>query len=202
MPKMIKDRSARWTAGGALAAALLSLGLSSWAIGCSERSEIAEPELVAAPRSAAAAAPASTRAEAVVEPVAAAAKLAAPAAPTVKPQVSEQPLVADALAVRRLVVTHTIENREPVSGELRIGEQPIVAFLELTSSAPVEQTVTVSFERAGTAVGLVKLSVPAHSRRWRTWAQTRRIREPGAWDAVVRSQEGQELSRTKFQVVK
>jgi hypothetical protein len=44
--------------------------------------------------------------------------------------------------------------------------------------------------------------VPAHSRRWRTWAQTRRIREPGAWDAVVRSQEGQELSRTKFQVVK
>jgi hypothetical protein len=201
---MIQDRRARWTASGAFATALMALGLSSWAVGCRDRSDAAERESAVLHPAAPAPAPAeiATSGAVVVEPVRATAAAAEPAAPIVKAPAATPQIAAGALAVRRLVVTHAIENREPVSGELRLGDEPIVAFVEVGSSAPVEQTVIVSFERAGSSVGHVKLRVPAQSRRWRTWAQTRRIREPGQWDAVVRSEQGRELFRTPFQVVK
>jgi hypothetical protein len=105
--------------------------------------------------------------------------------------------------VKRLNVTHAIENREPVSAaDLKLGDNPILAFVELANTSTDEQRIVVTFEHAGKSVGHVQLRVPGQSRRWRTWGQTRQIREPGEWQAVVRSEDGKELSRTTFSVVK
>jgi hypothetical protein len=202
---MTADRRARFTATGALGAALLSLGLSTWAVGCRDRAPADTDE------------PVST-APAVVHVAAQSPNQSAPAPePAVKPAgttvtksasaptsaKSSAKSVAGELSVRRLVVAHAIENREPVSvAELKLGDSPIVAFVELANSGSDEQRVIVTFERGGSSVGHIQLRVPAQSRRWRTWAETRRIREPGEWQAVVHSEDGKELSRTTFSVVK
>lgn len=166
--------------------------------GCRDRSPAPEREPVAAP--AAAAPPVTTPGEPAAAVTAAAAKAAPAVQPAaVRPSSSDVAVAKDALRVRRLVVTHAIEAREPVATEqLTLGERPVVAFVELSSSAPIEQNVVVTFEKGERAVGHIKLRVPGDSRRWRTWGQTRRIREAGTWTAVVRSESGEELARQSF----
>jgi hypothetical protein len=179
--------------------ALISLGLSTWAVGCRDKIDGSERELGRSTPSAAVAANSAAVAHAAVQPAGLPAVRKSPPEPIIKP--SEPSATSESLGVRRLVVTHAIENREPLAGTLRTGDQPIVAFLEIANGAPTEQSVVVTFERAGESVGHVKLRVPAESRRWRTWGQTRRIREPGEWQAVVRATTA-ELARTTFVVVK
>jgi hypothetical protein len=49
-------------------------------------------------------------------------------------------------------------------------------------------------------VGHVKLTVPGTSERFRTWGNTRLIRDPGHWVAVVSTADGVELGRAPFEV--
>jgi hypothetical protein len=202
---MTTDLRARWTATGALTLAGLALGLSTWAVGCRGESATSErqlapsvPAVAAAARTTTADAPAKTN-----EPAVTPASVTPKPAPTARPSSAPgSPTAAkDALEIRRVVVTHAIENREPaIASELSIGDAPILAFVELANSGEEEQRVIVTFERGGSSVGHVKLRVPGESRRWRTWGQTRRIQEPGEWQAVVRTEDGHELSRTAFVV--
>jgi hypothetical protein len=106
------------------------------------------------------------------------------------------------LSVRRITVTTGIENREPLaSDEFRSDAGPIFAFVELSNGSDAAQSIHVTFEHAdGAAVGHIDLEVPAKSMRWRTWAQSSLIREPGKWTAIVRTTEGSELARSAFVV--
>ncbi len=189
----------------ALTVALVSLGMSTWSIACnrSDRSDQPEPALQqAAPVEGAT--PARAPAQAEVTP-------AQPAAPAIVPvSAAREPnapaprreSAAAELSVKRLVVTHAIENREPVAAaELSIGDgRAVFAFVELANPNAEEQKISVTFENGARSVGHVELSVPGNSRRWRTWAKTRNIREAGDRQAVVRNANGQELSRTPFSI--
>ena len=122
-------------------------------------------------------------------------------APSVKPNVENSALAADQVAVRRLVVTHAVSGREPVEPAELVSGTPILAFVELSNKDGVERNVTVTFEREGRpAVGHVKLQVPAKSPRFRTWARTRNLGEPGTWEAVITSDDGKELGRQPFEL--
>lgn len=105
------------------------------------------------------------------------------------------------LAVRRLVVTTGIEQREPLPvTELR-ADAPVVAFLEVSSEIEQDTGVLVSFvPEVGPPVGLVHLDVPAKRKRWRTWARTNRIQTAGSWEAVVTNDRAEVLARAPFQV--
>jgi hypothetical protein len=111
-------------------------------------------------------------------------------------------VVDGALSVKRLTVTSEIKDREPVAdSEFTLGDDSILAFVEMKNDADVAQKIVITFERAGAhKVGFVELEIPAHQPRWRTWAQTRNIRAAGEWTAVVSTEDGKELARTGFQV--
>lgn len=108
------------------------------------------------------------------------------------------------LSVKRFIVTSAVRDREPAAldGPLVAGSEPVFAFAELVNRESDDQKVTVTFERKGSSerVGFATLTVPARTPRYRTWANTRFIREPGTWEAVLASAEGTELSRTSFEV--
>lgn len=109
---------------------------------------------------------------------------------------------ATTLAVKRLIVTHAIKDREPLTTEtLTVGAEPLMAFVEMSNSADVDQKIVVTFEGTDAKkVGFVTLNIPAGQKRWRTWAQTRYVRAPGQWTAIVASENGVELDRTAFEV--
>lgn len=111
---------------------------------------------------------------------------------------------ASGLAVKRFVVTTGIEQREPLasSGPEVADGKPVYAFAELVNRGDSEQQLTVTFERMGSSerVGFATLKVPANVPRHRTWANTRFIREPGMWEAVLWNGD-LELARTGFSVV-
>jgi hypothetical protein len=109
---------------------------------------------------------------------------------------------ADDVRVKRLVVTHGVEDREPLSPEpLSTSSGRVVAFVELQNDSDVAETVVVTFEsETGQAVGHIELEVPAKSPRWRTWGYTRHVKEAGNWQAVVSKKGGEELTRTQFSV--
>ena len=121
--------------------------------------------------------------------------------PVAKPNVENETLAADKVAVRRLVVTHAVSEHEPIEPAELVSGTPIVAFVELSNDDSVERNVVVTFEREGrAAVGHVKLDVPAGSPRFRTWARTRNLGETGTWEAVIRSEDGTELGRQPFEL--
>jgi hypothetical protein len=101
--------------------------------------------------------------------------------------------------LRRLLVSTAIKDKEPVPlVSLKVND-PVVAFLEVANSAPVESVVRVLFQHeTGQEVGFVELSVPAKKTRWRTWAQTEMVRQPGKWTAIVRGANGEELGQLGF----
>ncbi len=111
---------------------------------------------------------------------------------------------ASALKVKRFVVTTGVKDREPLTteGVLTADGSPIFAFAELANEGGSSENVRITFERQGESerVGNVTLPVPGQVSRHRTWATTRFIRSAGAWDAVLWSESGQELSRTSFEV--
>ncbi len=109
---------------------------------------------------------------------------------------------AGELSVKRFTVTQKVEDREPLAlnDPPRVGE-PVMAFVELANSSVDETEVVVTFEHPdGDKVGFVELGVPGESRRYRTWGQTRNIKKPGTWTAVVSTKDGVELARQEFPV--
>ncbi len=126
----------------------------------------------------------------------------APPKPAVQPTIEEKALASDKIAVRRLVVTHAVKDREPIEPAELVTGTPVVAFVELSNADAIERNVIVTFEREGRpAVGHVKLHVPGTSPRFRTWARTHNLSEVGTWEAVVRGEDGKELGRQPFELL-
>jgi hypothetical protein len=115
------------------------------------------------------------------------AKAAEPAIATAaKPVANDERLAADRVAVRRLVVTHAVSEREPIEPAELVTGAPVLAFVELANEDGIERNVVVTFEREGhPSVGHVKLHVPANTPRFRTWARTRNLNALGTWEAVA-----------------
>jgi hypothetical protein len=123
-------------------------------------------------------------------------------APAPKSAVKGESLAPGKVAVRRLVVTHAVSEREPVEPAELVTGTPVLAFVELANEDGIERNVVVTFERQGhPSVGHVKLHVPASSERFRTWARTRNVTELGTWEAVVRDEDGKELGRQPFELL-
>ena len=110
------------------------------------------------------------------------------------------------LVTHRELIASAIEAREPVLAEsVSVSQAPLFAFAELENAGNSAQRVRVTFERQGEgakgkSVGHVELAIPASSARWRTWAKTQLVDEPGQWAAVLRDEQGHELARTPFEV--
>jgi hypothetical protein len=128
----------------------------------------------------------------------------APEAKITQPQAPVKKITApaSAITVKRIAVTRAIEKREPVATEtFTAGDEPVFAFVELENKSDAPAVVLVTFEHAdGKTVGHVKLEVPPHATRWRTWGKTRFIRQTGDWTAVVRGEDGSELAKKPFEV--
>ncbi|MBN2193021.1 MAG: DUF2914 domain-containing protein [Polyangiaceae bacterium] len=169
-----------WTTWTVLGAAIVLGGLAAAAVGCGRD---------------AAAAPAPV-------PSAPAHHAPAPSVSADRPLTSAAPEVGSpTLAIARLIVTTGIDRREPVPNPDLRTNAPVVAFLEVANPRPSAAQIVLTFERPGQdAVGNVPLVIPAGTRRWRTWGESRRIRTPGEWSAVVRTEDGEELGRTRFTV--
>lgn len=107
-------------------------------------------------------------------------------------------------SARRLIVTHAIEDREPVDelevvDDLSRGDR-LYAFVELANTGEATEVDVVFRHESGLTVGHVALELPAHVRRHRTWAYSTRVEEPGNWTAVVRDRDGRTLAVTSFEV--
>lgn len=208
---MSTERSTRWTAWTALATSALAVGLSSWSLGCerdaratsnSDTAQAPEPRRADAP--AMKSAPVSK--DEAKKPKATSAK---PAATTVasgkeKEAAPTQPGASAGdveLKVKRLVVTHAIEQREPVAVEALSTAKQVVAFVELANAGADAGKVVITFEHEGQpSVGHIELEVPGDQPRWRTWGKTRMVKTAGEWEAVVSTADGTELAREKFVV--
>lgn len=126
---------------------------------------------------------------------------ASPAASTASPRLVAASSEGSPLVLKRLVLARDVQEREPLPLENARTDEPVVAFVELVNSTPSESGIVVTFEHeTGTQVGFVSLSVPAESRRYRTWARTRNVKSPGTWTAIVSTADGKELGRESFVV--
>jgi len=206
---MSPDRRIRWTATSALAVSCFALGFSVWSVSCQGRSPTgARHEQPGALHAAA------TRTQAAAEHVAAPAVTpagavhadVAPAEPADPAPHADAPSASDpsaaGLEVKRLVVTRGVKRREPLdTDQFTAGAGPVFAFVELGNTSDTDKVITLDFQHNGEApVGHIKLKVPAHSSRWRTWGRTRRVDKGGDWTALVRAADGTELAHTAFDV--
>ena len=201
---MSTDRRIRWTATTALAVSCFALGFSAWSVGCQgrDRGAAATREQPTARHMAPAKTPAA------VTPVVAPAQPdvhsdTAPAQPKpAEPAPHASAPSAAGLEVKRLVVTRGIEHREPLdTDQLTAGAGPVFAFVELQNNSDDDKLVTVDFQHDGAEpVGHIKLRVPAHSPRWRTWGRTRLVDHAGKWTAIVRAADGTNLAHSTFNV--
>lgn len=199
------SENTRWVAVSALGAAMFAIGFSFTAVACSTRDVSVTDAARAAESASALPAPASSlgtvativNGGVAVTPVPSAAP--APASGNdAKAAVSDQ-----GLKVKRFVVTRKIEDREPVAGDdFKLGGGPVYAFVELENSGSAPRSVRLLFENQDTkaTVGHVKLTVPGAQQHYRTWGNTRLIRDPGRWVAVVSTVDGVELGRASFDV--
>ena len=107
------------------------------------------------------------------------------------------------LRIKRLVIAHGVESREPVGAATTFSKSDakrIYAFVEVDNRDRVHSEVFVSFVHEDNPErGSVRLRVGA-APRWRTWAYTQLAHKQGTWHAVVRNGKGDELARTKFEV--
>lgn len=203
---MSTDRPIRWTAISALAVSCFALGFSVWSVGRhgSDAAAVAtrevptavraEPAKVAPPAAAPAVTPADkSGVHADIAP-------AEPTPPAVAPRLTDPS--AAGLEVKRLVVTRGVAHREPLdTNHITAGAGPVFAFVELENTTDADKVVTVDFQHGTDApVGHIKLKVPAHSSRWRTWGRTRMVDQAGQWTAIVSAGDGTELAHTGFDV--
>ncbi|HJL18562.1 MAG TPA: DUF2914 domain-containing protein [Sandaracinaceae bacterium LLY-WYZ-13_1] len=121
------------------------------------------------------------------------------------PEPHEPELRADGpVRVRRLIVATGVRAHEPTGAadtfELHAQAQ-LYAFVDAANATDEDTALEVTFEPPhGEATGHVSLDVPAGAPRWRTWAYTRHVYEPGRWHAVVRGADGRVLARRAFDV--
>ena len=189
-----------------MAAVVLStfaLGLSCWAIACGTASA---PSAAPAPPCTAPAAPATAAPPALASASAQPAQPQPPSAsvepiPQSDKSSSRSALAKADLRIKRLVLSRSIKQREPVVAlsQVAAGTDPLYAFVEVENRSAYEGAIVISFEKEGTRTGNIELNVPANQARWRTWGFSRGVREPGEWSVVVRSAGGRELARTAFE---
>ena len=197
--------SSRWVAVSALAAAMFAVGVSFAGVACSNSHDVSVSEAARASDSVSVPAPAASLgsiAKIVNGPASALPPVASPAS-SASVVGAEIKAASDGLTLKRFVVTRKIENREPVAGdEFKLGRAPVYAFVEFENSARDARSVRVMFQNQDTkaTVGHVKLSVPGASERFRTWGNTRMIKDPGHWVAVISTLDGVELGRAPFEV--
>jgi len=198
--------NSRWVAVSALAAAMFAVGFSFAAVACSSARDVSVAEAARAEDSVSVPAPAASLGSIAKivngAPSALPASSAAPGNGDAKASV-ELKAASDGLKLKRFVVARKIENREPVAGdEFKLGSAPVYAFVEFENSARIARSVRVMFQNEDTkaTVGHVKLTVPGAAERFRTWGNTRMIRDAGHWVAVVSTVDGVELGRAPFEV--
>ena len=198
------NESERWVTLSALGAAMFAVGFSCAGAACSARESSVDAtqdraQASAAPLAQANQPPSAARSAASTAPT----SNLAPAARSIDVH-TETPAVAhDGLKINRVVVTRTIVQREPSTGdEFSLGSAPIYAFVELENSATEPRSIRVVFQNQDTqaSVGHVKLTVPPGQLRYRTWGNTRLIQDPGHWVAVISTSDGTELGRAAFEV--
>jgi len=192
--------NSRWVAVSALAAAMFAVGFSFTAVACNNARDVSVAEAARAADSVSVPAPAASLGS--IAKIVNAAPSASAAASEGKSEV-EIKAASEGLKLKRFVVTHKIENREPVAGdEFSVSSAPIYAFAEFENNTRSSRSVRVLFENqdSKSTVGHVKLTVPGGSERFRTWGNTRMIRDPGHWVAVVSTSDGVELGRASFVV--
>ena len=107
--------------------------------------------------------------------------------------------------IARLVLATDVVDRAPVGAATTFraaDTERLFAFLEVGNEAATDRELVVVFRRTDSTDrderGGVSLTVPAAQRRWRTWSFTRHAKAPGAWEAVVRTVDGDELARAPF----
>ncbi len=106
---------------------------------------------------------------------------------------------------RRRVSARGVKEREPIDARssFRVGETDrVYAFVEVDNRNRQPSEVFVSFERedAKGPAGKIRLEVGA-SPRWRTWAYTRKLDQPGRYQAVVRDANDRVIARAAFEVL-
>jgi Protein of unknown function (DUF2914) len=197
------SENTRWVAVSALGAAMFAIGFSFTAVACSTRDVSVSEAARAAESASALPAPASSLGTVATVVNGGVAVTPAPSAAPAPSSDAKAAVSDQGLQVKRFVVTRKIEDREPVAGDdFKLGGGPVYAFVELENSGSAPRSVRVMFENQDTkaTVGHVKLTVPGAQAHYRTWGNTRLIRDPGRWVAVVSTVDGVELGRAPFDV--
>ena len=195
------SENTRWVAVSALGAAMFAIGFSFAGVACSARDVSVTEAARAAASASALPLPASSLG--TVATVVNAGTTPMPALATARSGDPKAKVSDQGLKLKRFVVTRKIEDREPVAGDdFKLGSGPVYAFVELENSGSAPRSVRLLFENEDTkaTVGHVKLSVPGSQPHYRTWGNTRLIRDPGHWVAVVTTADGIELGRAPFEV--
>ncbi|HET7541532.1 MAG TPA: DUF2914 domain-containing protein [Polyangiaceae bacterium] len=197
--------NSRWVAVSALAAAMFAVGFSFTAVACNDSRDVSVAEAARAAESVSVPAPAASLGSIAKIVNAAPSALPAPSASGSVAGKGEAELASGSagLKLKRFVVARKIANREPVTGgDFSVGSAPVYAFAEFENAAHAARSVRVMFQNQDTkaTVGHVKLTVPGAAERFRTWGNTRLIRDPGHWVAVVSTDDGVELGRASFEV--
>jgi len=110
--------------------------------------------------------------------------------------------VTKRLGVKRLVLAHGIDGREPqdATGTFKSSDDRVYAFVELENPGKVGSAISVVFEPpSGPPVAEIPLTV-GETARFRTWAFTRKARTAGEWTVVVRDDQHRVLARQTFTV--
>jgi len=169
--------NSRWVAVSALAAAMFAVGFSFAGVACSNPADMSVAEAARASDSVSVPAPAASLSS--IAKIVNATPSALPVGPAPAQVVAggagsaEIKAASEGLRLKRFVVTHKIEHREPVAGdEFTLGSAPVYAFVEFENSARDARSVRVMFQNEDTkaTVGHVKLTVPGAAERFRPGA--------------------------------
>jgi len=115
---------------------------------------------------------------------------------------STRATAAKRLGVKRLVLAHGIDGREPQdpSATFTSSNDRVYAFVELENPARTADAISVVFEPpTGAALAEIPLQV-GETARFRTWAFTRRAHVAGEWTVVIRDAQHRVLARQTFTV--
>jgi hypothetical protein len=204
--QLTHNRGNKSVALWAFAAAMFAVGLSLSSVACRDAEVAAASKATEGTKgkttSTSEVVLTSTQTPAATLPKTPEAPVVATATKTKAPLTTISNAKSSELKVKRFVVAERIEKREPVAAtEFTLSNAPIYAFAELENTGGAEHKVHITFEKGSdTTVGFVDLEVPASQPRWRTWGHTRFIREAGHWTAVLRTDSGEELARSEFDV--
>ncbi len=111
---------------------------------------------------------------------------------------------AEKLGVKRLVLAHGIDNREPqqATTSFKTQDDRVYAFVEVTNPQKTEDKIHVVFTSPdGKTMPEIELSV-GPTQTYRTWAFTRKAHDAGEWGVSVRDGKGRVLERASFTVSK